>query len=246
MIHAFQNIPVSADLSDVLLDAHAPVQLWSNLLNTNFDFPRFNVESGIFWLHDLVGNEDYWLSHIDDLSVSAALWLMADTQKKHEYGAGGRERTHIVSHLDRFLFFKKWWRSVSMFNINPDSGCETPDEYFTLSLLIEIRIQDKVVYGRRTNICQSVFVCEFTSKRIKIPFSIIWNCTFLNYSSQGIEAPRSFKFFISAQLQTVDLVKGTQFWGVGIAAGRSWQDSSVSRRSSLLHYSKAKEQIQVN
>lgn len=180
------------------------------------------------------------------MSLSAALWLMADTQKKHEYVSDCRERTRIVSHLYRFLVFKKWWRSVSMFNINPDSGCETPDEYFTISLLIEIRIQDKVVYGRRTNICQSVFVCEFTSKCIKIPFSIIWNCTFLNYSSQGIEAPRSFKFFISAQLQTVDLVKGTQFWGVGIAAGRSWQDSSVSRHSSLFHYSKAKEQIQVN
>lgn len=59
---------------------------------------------------------------------------------------------------------------------------------------------------------------------LKILFSIIWKCIFLNYSSQGIEAPRSFKFFISAQLQTGDLVKGTQFWGVGIAAGRSWQD----------------------
>lgn len=68
------------------------------------------------------------------------------------------------------------------------------------------------------------FFNGFTSKCIKIPFSIIWKCIFLNYSSQGIEAPRSFKFFISAQLQTVDLVKGTQFWGVGIAAGRSWQD----------------------
>lgn len=68
------------------------------------------------------------------------------------------------------------------------------------------------------------FFYEFTSKCIKIPFSIIWKCIFLNYSSQGIEAPRSFKFFISAQLQTVDLVKGTQFWVVGIAAGRSWQD----------------------
>lgn len=178
------------------------------------------------------------------MSLSAALWLMADTQKNDEYVSDCRERTQIVSHLYRFLLFKKWWRSVSMFNINPDSGCETPDEYFTISLLIEIRIQDKVVYGRRTNI--SVFVCEFTSNCIKIPFSIIWNCTFLNYSSQGIEAPRSFKFFISAQLQTVDLVAGTQFWGVGIAAGRSWQDSSVSRHSSLFHYSKAKEQIQVN
>lgn len=68
------------------------------------------------------------------------------------------------------------------------------------------------------------FFNGFTSKCIKIPFSIIWKCVFLNYSLQGIEAPRSFKFFISAQLQTVDLVKGTQFWGVGIAAGRSWQD----------------------
>lgn len=68
------------------------------------------------------------------------------------------------------------------------------------------------------------FFYEFTSKCIKIPFSIIWKCIFLNYSLQGIEAPRSFKFFISAQLQTVDLVKGTQFWVVGIAAGRSWQD----------------------
>lgn len=68
------------------------------------------------------------------------------------------------------------------------------------------------------------FFNEFTSKCIKIFSSIIWRCIFLNYSLQGIGAPRSFEFFISAQLQTVDLVKGTQFLGVGIAAGRSWQD----------------------
>ena len=68
------------------------------------------------------------------------------------------------------------------------------------------------------------FFKEFTSKCIKIFPSIIHKCIFLNYLSRGIVAPRSCEFFISPQLQTADLVKGTQIWGVGIAAGQSWQD----------------------
>lgn len=56
---------------------------------------------------------------------------------------------------------------------------------------------------------------------LKFPSPLSGNAYFLIIHRKGIEAPRSFKFFISAQLQTVDLVKGTQFWGVGIAAGRS-------------------------
>lgn len=98
------------------------------------------------------------------------------------------------------------------------------DEYFTISLHREIRIQDKLMYKPHTNICQSVSSMNLHPIVLKFPSPLSGKCIFLNYSSQGIEAPRSFKFFISAQLQTVDLVKGTQFWGVGIAAGRSWQD----------------------
>jgi len=75
--------------------------------------------------------------------------------------------------------------------------------------------------------------CFFNeSNCIKIPLSIIWKCIFLNYLVQRIEAPWSFTFFFSAQLQTVDLWKRTQFRGVGIAAGRSWQDPR-SRGTSL-------------
>lgn len=90
------------------------------------------------------------------------------------------------------------------------------------------------------------FFSGFTSKCLKNFSSIIWKCIFLNYSSRGIEAPRSFKFFISAQLQTVDLVKGTQFWGVGIAAGRSWQDFQSRGTPRFFITAKQREQIQVN
>ncbi len=128
-----------------------------------------------------------------------------------------------MSHLYRFLFFKKSSCLFSVFNVKPNSVW---DAGWIFHHLFTQRNKDT----RQSHVqaphkyMPKCFFYEFTSRCIKIPFSIIWKCIFLNYSLQGIEAPRSFKFFISAQLQTVDLVKGTQFWGVGIAAGRSWQD----------------------
>lgn len=128
-----------------------------------------------------------------------------------------------MSHLYRFLFFEKWSRSFSMFNIKPNSVWNTGWIFHHLFTQRNKATRQSHVQAPHKYMPKCFFY-EFTSKCIKIPFSIIWKCIFLNYSSQGIEAPRSCKFFISAQLQTVDLVKGTQFWGVGIAAGRSWQN----------------------
>lgn len=187
-------------------------------------------------------------------ACQAVLWLMVDTQNNHEYVSDCRERLNVVflrrTHMSMCRICTGFWflKSDGAHSLCSTSRLRVRNMRWIFYHLFTHRNKDTRQSRVRPphKYMPKCFFCEFTSKCIKIPFSIIWNCTFLNYSLQGIEAPRSFKFFISAQLQTVDLVKGTQFWGVGIAAGWSWQDFSVSRHLSLLHYSKAKEQIQVN
>lgn len=177
------------------------------------------------------------LQNIDCLVLT--LWAsqqhtekLIDSINMNMYQTAGSISVHILlvqdpnehmSHLYWFLFFKKWSCSFSVFNIKPNSVWNTGWIFYHLFTQRNKDTRQSHVQAPHKYMPKCFFY-EFTSKCIKIPFSIIWKCIFLNYSSQGIEAPRSFKFFISAQLQTVDLVKGTQFWGVGIAAGRSWQD----------------------
>lgn len=81
-----------------------------------------------------------------------------------------------------------------MFNINPDSGCETPDEYFTISLLTEIRIQDKVVYERRTNICQSVSSVNLHPNVLKLPSPLSGIAHFLIIHCKALKHPGLLNF----------------------------------------------------
>lgn len=143
-------------------------------------------------------------------------------------------------HMTLFYRFLKSDPAHSLFNIKPNSMWKAG---WIFNFLFTQRNKDT----RQSHVevphkyMPKCSYSEFTSKCVKIPFSVIWKCIFLNYSSQGIEAPRSFKFFISAQLQTVDLVKGTQFRGVGICCRVKLTGFSVSRHLSLFPNSKGKE-----
>ena len=164
----------------------------------------------------------YWFPCIDSLSLTAAQ-CAADRRHQYVYEQfilwnhilSVHDPNEHMSYLYRFLFsFSQWSSSFFMLNISTNS---VPNAGWIFYRLFTQRNKDT----RQTHVeephkyMQKCFFNGCTSKCIKIPFSIIWKCIFLNYSSRGIEAPRSFKFFISAQLQTVDLVKGTQFLGCG-------------------------------
>lgn len=158
---------------------YTSIKRWCNLLITVFDFPLL-----MFNPVHLDRMTLFKMQIIDCLilmiwACQAALWLTVEPQNTDEYVSGCREQAQScvfvldpderVSHLYRFLFFKKWWRCFPVFNINPDSGCETPDEYFTISLLTEIKIQDKVVYERHTNISQCVSSVNLHPNVLKCP-----------------------------------------------------------------------------
>lgn len=169
-----------------------------------------------FWLNNPVYIAEHRLPCIDVASDTLRGW-----HRCHEYGYVSHRPELLVFTLfwcrtqmstcpicTGLCFFKKSWRLFSVFNIKAES---VGDSGWIFHSVFTQRNKDTRHVQAPHKYMQKCFFYEFTSKCIKVPLSIIWKCIFLNYSSRGSEAPRSCEFFISAQLQTVDLVKGTQF-----------------------------------
>lgn len=98
------------------------------------------------------------------------------------------------------------------------------DEYSSLSLLGEIKGNET---KSRTSSTQTKYKrvppVDLHRVVLRYPSPLSGNADFLIIHLKALtQPPRSFEFFISAQLQTVVLVKGDPvLGGKGIAAGRS-------------------------
>lgn len=68
------------------------------------------------------------------------------------------------------------------------------DEYFTISLHREIRIQDKVMYKPHTNICQSVSSMNLHPNVLKFPSPLSGNAYFLIIYRKALKHPGLLNF----------------------------------------------------
>lgn len=95
------------------------------------------------------------------------------------------------------LCFLKSHGAHSLYSTLSPSQCETLDEYSTLSLHREIRIQD--MYKPHTNICQSVSSMNLHPNVLKFPSPLSGNAYFLIIHREAVKHPGlvNFLFLLS-------------------------------------------------
>lgn len=145
------------------------------------------------------------MQNIDCLVLTRPLTVAAPSHSVNmsTYRTGGRLSVHILlvldpnermSHLYRFLFFTKSDPAHPQCLTLSQTQCESLDEYFTISLHRETRIQGKVMYKLHTNICQSVSSMNLHPNVLKFPSPLSGNAYFLIIHRKALKHPGRLNF----------------------------------------------------